>query len=198
MSTGQAMKLVKEIKVDIDLCTGCCACEMACSAYHAKPRYSSINPSLSRIRVVTDELNDEYVPIRAGDYTTSECNGRHVYKIGGKDYSECSFCRSSCPSRDFFFEPDSGLPLKCDMCETVPALDEPLCVTVCHTDALTYEEREIEPDEVPQEKRGDIEVGLEMLVNQHGIEAVLEGLNHMPKAQGLKSQTSKNEDSEKK
>jgi benzoyl-CoA reductase subunit BamC len=109
---GRATKIVKEIKVDIDKCTGCRACEMACSAFHAKPKYSSINPARSRIRVVTDELNDEYVPIRAGDYTPSECNGRHIYIINGKQYSECSFCGASCPSRDYFIEPDSGLPLR--------------------------------------------------------------------------------------
>ena len=63
-----------------------------------------------RIRVVADEINDEYVPIRAGDYTPSECNGRHIYTINGKEYSECSFCGASCPSRDYFIEPDSGLP----------------------------------------------------------------------------------------
>jgi len=189
-------KIVKEIKVDIDKCTGCRACEMACSAFHAKPRYSSVNPALSRIRVISDEINDEYVPIRAGDYTAAECSGRHMYTINGKDYSECSFCRSSCPSRDFFFEPDSGLPLKCDMCETVPALDEPWCVKVCEADSLTYEEREVAQDEKPQEKRGDIEVGLEMLVNQHGADTVLERLNQMPKALGNFPQSNVKEDFE--
>ena len=62
-------RIVKEIKVDIDKCTGCRACEMVCSAFHARPQYSSINPARSRIRVIADEVNDEYVPIRAGDYT---------------------------------------------------------------------------------------------------------------------------------
>ena len=100
MQGGRTTKIVKEIKVDIDKCTGCRACEMACSAFHAKPKYSSINPARSRIRVVSDELNDEYVPIRARDYTPSECTGRHVYTINGKEYSECSFCGASCPSRD--------------------------------------------------------------------------------------------------
>ena len=181
--TGEPMtKIVKEIKVDIDKCTGCRACEMACSAFHAKPIYSSINPSLSRIRVVTDELNDEYVPIRAGDYTPSECNGRHIYTINGKEYSECSFCGASCPSRDYFFEPDSGLPLKCDMCETVPPLAEPMCVEFCEADALTYVEREEEQDEKPQEKRGEIEIGLELLVNQYGLEAVIDSLNQRSKS----------------
>ena len=181
MKGARATKIVKEIKVDINKCTGCRACEMACSAFHAKPKYSSINPSRSRIRVVVDELNDEYVPIRAGDYTPSECNGRHIYMIDGKQYSECSFCGAVCPSRDFFIEPDSGLPLKCDMCESVPPLEEPMCVQVCEADALIYEEREVEREEKPQEKRGQIEVGLESLVNQYGIEAVTDSLKRMSK-----------------
>lgn len=183
MNSGQTTKIVKEIKVDIDKCTGCRACEMACSAFHAQPKFSSINPSKARIRVVVDELNDEFVPIRAGDYTPSECNGRHIYKINGKEYSECSFCGASCPSRDYFREPDSGLPLKCDMCETVPPLDEPWCVKACKPGALTYEEREVERDEKEQEKRGEIEVGLESLVNRHGLNAVIESISQMAKGQ---------------
>lgn len=182
MNGGKTAKIVKEIRVDINKCTGCRACEMACSAFHAKPKYSSINPTRARIRVVIDELNDEYVPIRAGDYTPAECNGRHIYTINGKQYSECSFCGASCPSRDFFIEPDSGLPLKCDMCESVPPLPQPMCVEVCKADALTYVEREVAREEKPQPTRGQIEVGLESLVNQYGIEAVLDRLNQMSKA----------------
>jgi benzoyl-CoA reductase subunit BamC len=182
MNNGRATKIVKEIKVDIDKCTGCRACEMACAAYHAKPRYSSINPARARIRIVANELTDEYVPIRAGDYTPAECNGRHIYTINGKEYSECSFCGASCPSRDYFIEPDSGLPLKCDMCESVPPLPEPMCVKVCEADALTYLEREVERDEKPQEQRGQIEVGLESLINQYGLDAVIDRLNRMSKA----------------
>lgn len=179
--TGRAKKIVKEILVDVNKCTGCRACEMACSAFHAKPKYSSINPARSRIRVVVDELNDEYVPIRAGDYTPSECNGRHIYTINGKKYSECSFCGAVCPSRDYFVEPDSGLPLKCDMCESIPPLPEPMCVKVCESDALTYIEREVAREAKPQEKRGQIEVGLESLINQYGLDEVVNSLNRMSK-----------------
>ncbi|MBI5920300.1 MAG: (4Fe-4S)-binding protein [Betaproteobacteria bacterium] len=182
MKAGLNAKTVKEIKVNIDKCTGCRACEMACSAYHAQPRYSSVNPARSRIRVVANELNDEYVPIRAGDYTPAECNGRHVYTINGKDYSECSFCGASCPSRNYFVEPDSGLPLKCDMCESVPPLAEPMCVAVCESGALTYVERAEPRKEKEQDKRGQMEVGLESLVNQFGMKAVFEGLTRMSKS----------------
>jgi len=183
VNAAATTKIVKEIIVDIDKCTGCRACEMACSAYHAQPRYSSINPSKARIRVVCDEINDEYVPIRAGDYTPSECNGRHIYTIGGKRYSECSFCGASCPSRDYFVEPDSGLPLKCDMCESVPPLDEPMCCKVCGTDALVYVERVVEVEAKQQEIRGEIEIGLESLIKKHGVQAVLDSIAQFSKGQ---------------
>jgi benzoyl-CoA reductase subunit BamC len=122
----------KNIKVNLDKCNGCGACEMACSAYHANPKYSSMNPARSRIRVVRDPVNDEYVP----KYTKVACTGRRTYTIKGKEYSECSFCGNICPTRDLFKEPDSGLPLKCDMCEDEKV---PLCVQACTRGVLTYE-----------------------------------------------------------
>ena len=165
-------KIVKIINVDLDKCNGCRACEVACSAFHASPKYSSSNPARSRIRVIHDPLRDVYVPIRAGDYTPAECTGRHTYSINGKEYDECSFCGVSCPSRDIFKEPDSGLPLKCDMCESDPPLEEPMCVQWCLADALTYEERE---DEVEEEvKLEDMEIGLESMIDKYGLQRVID------------------------
>ena len=122
-----------------------------------------------------DELSDVYVPIRAGDYTPAECNGRHTYTINGKTYSECSFCSVCCPARDLFKDPDSGLPLKCDMCESDSSLEEPMCVQVCRVDALTYEEKyEESEEEEPQESREELELGLEALLNKYGSEDVMD------------------------
>ena len=181
MSAGTVTRTIKEIKIDVEKCTGCRACEMACSAFHAKPRYSGVNPARSRIRVVTDEINDEYVPVRAGNFTRSECDGRHFYLLNGKQYSECSFCRAACPSRDYFIEPDSGLPLKCDMCEDEPPLAEPLCVTVCQPGCLTYEERQMETPVNEIKEREAMQRGLESLVNQHGIEVVIDSVKRLSK-----------------
>lgn len=172
MTQAKKTKIVKEIKIDLDKCIGCRACEVACSAFHARPRYSSTNPARSRIRVIFDALNDVYVPIRAGDYTPAECTGRHTYAINGKDYKQCSFCGVACPARDLFKEPDSGLPLKCDMCETVPPLAEPMCVQVCTCDALTYVEREEETGD--GEPREEIEIGLEAMANKFGWQRVID------------------------
>lgn len=181
---GLKNKIIKEIKVDISKCTGCRSCEMACSAFHAVPRYSSINPSRSKIRVYIDEVRDLYVPIRAGGYTQAECNGRNVYTINGKEYPECAFCPASCPSRDYFKEPDSGLPLKCDMCEGDDSLTEPMCVVACKFDALIYEERveQVEEDGINgTDKQATLQVAFEALVKKYGKKNLIETFSQLSK-----------------
>ncbi len=171
------MKKVKVIKVDVDKCNGCRACEMICSAFHSVPKYGSVGPERARIRVFSDPMRDIYVPVRAGEYTEAECNGRDLYTIEGKTYDECSFCRSSCPSRPLFKDPDSGLPLKCDMCEEDLEVETPMCVQWCLANALTYEERVVEDDE-PQ-RPDEMEIGLEALVRKHGARKVLAAVNRL-------------------
>lgn len=176
---GKAKKKVKIIKIDADKCNGCRACEVVCSAFHATPRYSSNNPERSRIRVIHDPLKDIYIPVYAGEYTKAECAGRDKYVIDGKEYDECAFCRASCPSRSLFKEPDSDLPLKCDMCEDEPPQDEPLCVKWCITDALTYEEKEV--DEEEEAKPEDMEIGLSSLIDKYGAEKIKDAVARMSK-----------------
>ncbi len=159
-------KKIKTIRVDADKCNGCRACEIICSAFHAEPKYSSVNPARSRIQVITHRLRDIWVPVFAGEYAEAECLGRNKYVIEEKEYDECTFCRASCPSRNLFKEPDSGLPLKCDMCEDEPPQEEPLCVQACLNDVLIYEERE---EDVEEEVRPeDLETGLKLLVDKYG------------------------------
>ncbi|NIM65372.1 MAG: (4Fe-4S)-binding protein [Candidatus Latescibacteria bacterium] len=179
MKGEKKKRIIKIIKIDVDKCTGCRACELICSAFHAAPRYSSNNPARSRIRVIHEPLRDIYIPVYAGDYAAAECTARDKYTIDGKEYEECAFCRASCPSREIFKEPDSGLPLKCDMCESDPPLIEPMCVQWCLDDALTYEEREEEGEE--EEKIEEIEIGLESLANKHGWQKIMDIVARMSK-----------------
>jgi benzoyl-CoA reductase subunit BamC len=170
-------KVIKTIRIDADKCNGCRACEVICSAFHAAPRDSSNNPARSRIRVIRDPVANIFLPVYAGEYTAAECAGRDQYILAGKTYGECSFCRASCPSRDVFKEPDSGLPLKCDMCESDPSLSAPMCVQWCLADALIYEEREeqVAAEEPPEQ----LETGLESLANTHGWQKVLDAVARM-------------------
>ena len=171
---SKVMKKIKTIKVDVDKCNGCRACELICSAYHAEPRYSSNNPERSRIRLIRRPIDDVFLPVYAGEYAPAECMGRDKYVIEGKEYGECDFCRASCPSRDAFKEPDSGLPLKCDMCEDE---EEPLCVKWCLAEALTYEEREEEVEE--ELMLNEMETGLKSLADKYGFQNLIDSVARM-------------------
>jgi len=174
---GINKRKIKTIHVNVDKCNGCRSCEVICSAFHAAPRYSSNNPARSRIRVIREPLLDIYVPVYAGEYAKAECSGREKYTIQGKQYDECAFCRASCPSRGDFKEPDSGLPLRCDMCESDPSLPEPMCVKWCLADALIFEEREEVAEPALTQNR--LETGLESLANEFGLERLIDSVVRM-------------------
>ncbi len=167
-------KKIKSIRIDADKCNGCRGCEIICSAYHSNPRYSSNNPARSRIQIITNRLENKWLPVFAGEYAPAECMGRDKYVIDGKEYSECDFCRAVCPSRDLFKEPDSGLPLKCDMCE---GEERPLCVQWCLNDVLIYEEREEEVEEAV--RMDDMEIGLTAIVDRFGLDKVMDAVARM-------------------
>src|SRR4030043_740240 len=172
-------KKVEVINIDLDKCNCCRSCELICPAFHATPKYSSNNPARSRIRLIREPIKDVYLPVYAGEYAAAECMGRDKYLIDGKEYDECGFCRASCPSRTLFKEPDSGLPLKCDMCEDDPPQEKPLCVQWGINDALTYEEREEEVEE--EVKLGEMEIGLESMVDKYGLQKVIDTVARMAK-----------------
>lgn len=179
MKVEKKTKIVKTIRIDVDKCNGCRACEVICSSFHATPKYSSNNPERARIRVIHYPLRDLYVPVYAGEYAAAECAGRDRYTIDGKEYDECAFCRASCPSRDVFKEPDSDLPLKCDMCESDPTLSQPMCVQWCLADALVYEEREEEV--VEEESLEEIEIGLQAMAHKFGWRKLIDTAERMAK-----------------
>jgi len=174
---AKTTKKIKTIKVDADKCNGCRTCEIICSGFHSEPKYSAINPAAARIHVTTHRLKNIWLPVFAGEYTPAECNGRDKYIIDGKEYDECSFCRAACPSRDMFKEPDSGLPLKCDMCEGNES--GPLCVEWCLNDVLIYEEREEEVEE--EIVMNEMEVGLDALITKYGLDRIETAVTRMSK-----------------
>jgi benzoyl-CoA reductase subunit BamC len=56
------------------------------------------------------------------------------------------------------------------MCEDNQPGEKPMCVQVCLNHVLTYEEREEEVEE--EVKLGDIETGLESMVNKYGLQKI--------------------------
>jgi benzoyl-CoA reductase subunit BamC len=177
---AKVKKIAKSIIINAGKCIGCRACEVACAAFHARPRYSSSNPSRARIQVLKDPVQDIYLPVYAGEYSPAECAGKNRYLIDGKEYSNCDFCRASCPSRGRFKEPDSSLPLKCDMCQDTPPLAMPKCVEWCPNGTLVYEEREVEV-EAESPEIGEVDVSVEAMIDKFGAKAVLETVAKLAK-----------------
>ncbi len=178
-------KKVKVLKIDLDKCVGCRACEVICSAFHAAPKYSIASPEFSRIRVFRDELRGTFVPVKGSFYTKAECPSRVLYFQNETPLSDwkreayvvCSMCGAACPSRDLFKEPGTGLPLKCDMCENDPPLEEPMCVKWCFVDAITHEEFE---EEVKEEVEfSELDMAIEALIDRYGWEKVSDAFGRM-------------------
>ena len=65
------------------------------------------------------------------------------------------------------------------MCESDPPLEKPICVQWCLNDVLKYEEREEEVEE--EVKLGDVEIGLESLIDKYGLEKVTDTVARMSK-----------------
>jgi len=130
----------KEMRIDLEKCTGCRHCEAYCSLKHSEE--GVVNPKLSRIRIFSDFDRELAVPIISGPYTDAKCTSKYNVTIGEKEYESCLLCRAACPTRSFFFEPGTEVPLKCDLCGEPP---DPCCVKWCVHGALKVVE--VEEDE---------------------------------------------------
>jgi len=132
----------KEIRIDIEKCTGCRHCELFCSLKHSEE--GVVNPKVSRIRIYSDFDQEISLPIISGPYTDAKCTSKYNIIMGEKEYESCLLCRAACPIRPFFFEPGTEVPLKCDLCGEPP---DPACVKWCVHGALKLVEVEVEESE---------------------------------------------------
>jgi Fe-S-cluster-containing hydrogenase component 2 len=118
-------------------CTGCRACEYACSVFHA----GVVRPSVSRIHVLKykDSIDVPVVcwhcedaPCIAACPTTPKsiiADPKHNGIILNEKIClgrKCMKCQEACPAQYVWVNPDTGQPLMCDMCEGDPA-----CVKAC-------------------------------------------------------------------
>lgn len=127
------------IEILPDRCTGCRACETACS-FHFSGEY---NPALSRIRVLSDQaicLSMPSVCVHCDDAPCAEaCPEDALYineEFGSvvlkqEDCSGCGLCVEACPYGAMHFDEDKNVAFKCELCD-----GDPECVKVCAEGAI--------------------------------------------------------------
>jgi len=126
-------------------CTGCRMCELVCSFTH----YKISNPSLSRIKVVTNESELIDFPVICRQCTDPTCqsvcptqaisrnNQQGVNQIDKELCVGCGECASACPFGAIFLPMGDKVPISCDLCG-----GEPQCVKYCPREVLVYTSNE--------------------------------------------------------
>jgi Fe-S-cluster-containing dehydrogenase component len=137
----------KKIIIDHNKCTGCLMCGQVCSLV----KTGMFNPASSRIRIVDWEDSGVTVPVVCQHCAEPVClpscpveaisrdskNG--VVSIDPELCINCSSCRQVCPFGGPVFSATEKQVHLCDLCG-----GEPSCVDVCPTEALLYQEYDMD------------------------------------------------------
>ena len=135
---------MKLITVNIEKCTGCRLCELACSLKNS----GECNPATANIQVIGfDELFG--VPMMClqceKPYCANVCPTAAIVRdqatgamvVAKEKCIGCKLCTMACPFGNISFSSTKRVAVKCDLCG-----GEPECVTFCPTKALEFKEAE--------------------------------------------------------
>ena len=137
--------MAKVLVVNPDKCTGCGACELACSMTNT----GEFNPSRSRIQIVSFEPDFFRCPVvclqcydppcaeicPTNAITKDESTG--IVRVSKEKCNGCRMCEEACPFGVIFFSELEQKAVKCELCD-----GDPQCVAFCATEALEFREPE--------------------------------------------------------
>ena len=133
--------MYKVMVIEPERCTGCRICEVACSLHHE----SECNPSKSRIHILKWEPIGLDFPMLCLQCDDMPCQAACPVEAISRDVETgavlvdeslcigCRICNIACPVGGASFDPSKGVAVICDLCG-----GNPLCVTLCPTEALKY------------------------------------------------------------
>lgn len=131
----------KVLLVDVDRCTGCRICELACSWVHE----DVFNPLKSRISVISWRREGLDIPMVCQQCDTPLCQDAcptgaisrdgetGALTVGETRCIGCRMCLIACPFGGLSIHSERHVAIKCDLCEGDPA-----CVKCCPVGALEY------------------------------------------------------------
>jgi Fe-S-cluster-containing hydrogenase component 2 len=129
------------LTIDIERCTGCRLCELACSISHFK----AFDPARSRIKILRFQAQGKDVPVvcrQCGECAAEEACPKGAFnrdpstgamRVNPELCIACRLCIDRCIFGAVFLDPKDDSIAVCDLCG-----GKPLCVEFCLTEALRY------------------------------------------------------------
>jgi anaerobic carbon-monoxide dehydrogenase iron sulfur subunit len=136
----------KSLVIDLDKCTGCRTCELACSFIH----HGEYNPVKSAIQVSIFAEDAFFVPVvclqckkphcakvcPTGALSIYDQDGAFVVQVNRETCVGCKMCTLACPFGCIFIS-EEGVAKKCDQCG-----GQPECVVFCPTGAIEFKDEQ--------------------------------------------------------